>query len=1079
MKYLILFLVLFTYITVNANDEWKRYAAISPDGKSIVFTFKGDLYIVPTLGGEGRPLTFNVAHDFKPVWSNDGSKICFASNRFGNFDVFVINTEGGEAKRLTYHSRDEIPYTFTNDDKYVLFGAARLDAVNHRQYPTTSQPELYRVAVEGSNVDQVWTIPAEDVQISNDGKTMIYQDKKGGENTFRKHHVSSITRDIWKYDVENNTHKMLIAWKGEDRNPVFAPNQKSIYFLSERSGSFNVFYADMNKPKEAKQITFFEPHPVRYLSIAKSGLLCFTYNGSIYTKKEGEEPQKLNINIRTEAKDNRFQLITVNGNVSEMAISPDGKEVAYIVRGEVFVSSVKGNMHKRITNTPAPERFISFSPDGKKIIYASERDAKWSIFEASKVHEEEPYFFASTLIKEKQVLDNDNNNYEPVYSPDGKEIAFIENRRFLKIYNIKSKEIRPILNEDKLIYMSEGDQYYKWSPDSKWLLVQYSPVLANSEVLLVNAHSADSTINLTKSGYGDYSPKWVNGGKQILWFSDRNGLRSYANSGSRQMDAYSMFLTKETWDRFNLSKDEYALLKEIEKKEKDSKKDKDNKKSKKRKDKNEKSEVDSLLVKFDWDGLSDRKKRLTIHSSILGDAILSKDAQKLYYLARFEKDMNLWETNLRTKETKMLINLGIRSGTLQWDKKMENLFLLADGKISTIDVKKKEKKSISLGGEMMLDVVAERQQMFEHVWERNKGMFYISGYHGADWDMLRENYEPKLSSIGDDFEFVELLSEMLGELNVSHSGARYRYRSPDADHTASLGILIDYNYKSNGLKIAEILKGGPLDKENIDVVKGMVITEIDGVPINSKVDYAKYLNRKAGKYTSLKVKDTNSDNEKYITVKPVSLSKENSLLYKRWVIQNEKEVTKLSNGKIGYVHIPGMSDGPYRNTYEKVMGKYYNCDGLIIDTRFNGGGDLVGDLSMFLTGEIFMQYATEDRTVGYEPAFRWTKPSVAMVNEANYSDGDCFACMYKDLGIGKLIGMPVPGTCSFAGWEMLQSGTVLWGSIPVSAKNKAGEWLENNETIPDVQIKNMPGKITNGEDQQLEKAIEEILKITE
>jgi tricorn protease len=849
--------------------------------------------------------------------------------------------------------------------------------------------------------------------------------------------------------------------------------------LSERSGSFNVHSTNIDKPDEVKQVTSFEPHPVRYLSIAKNGLLCFTYNGSIYTKNEGEEPQKVKVEIRTESKDNRFQLINVDGNVSEMAISPDGKEVAYIVRGEVFVSSVKGDMHKRITTTSAPERFVSFSPDGKKIIYASERNAKWSIFEASKVNENEPYFFASTLIKEEPILDNENNNYEPVYSPDGKEVAFTENRRFLKIYTIDSKETRTLLTDDKLLYMSEGDQYYTWSPDSKWLLVEYSPVLANTEVLLVNAHIADSTINLTKSGYGDYSPKWVNGGTQILWFSDRHGLRSYANSGSRQMDAYSMFLTKEAWDRFNLSKDEYTLLKEIEKKENDSEKDKDDKKSKKRKKKDKESEVDSLLVKFDWDGLSERKKRLTIHSSKLGDAVFSKDGEKLFYLARFEKGMDLWETNLRTKETKMLLKLGVSSGSLQWDKKMEKLFFLADGEIATIDVDSKEKESISLGGEMMLDVVAERQQMFEHVWERNKGMFYISGFHGADWDMLRKNYEPKLVSIGNDFEFVELLSEMLGELNVSHSGARYRYSSSDADHTASLGILIDYHYKGNGLKVAEILKGGPLDKEKIDIVKGAIITEIDGEPISDQVDYAKYLNRKTGKYTSLKVQDVDSETEKYITVKPASLSQERTLLYNRWVRQNEEKVKKLSNGTIGYVHIPGMGDGPYRNTYEKVMGKYYNCDGLIVDTRFNGGGDLVGDLSMFLTGENFMQYAIEDRTVGYEPAFRWTKPSVAMVNEANYSDGHCFSCMYKDLGIGKLIGMPVPGTCSFAGWEMLQSGTVLWGSIPVSAKNKAGEWLENNETVPDVQIKNMPGEIVNGKDQQLEKAVEEIMGIVE
>lgn len=632
------------------------------------------------------------------------------------------------------------------------------------------------------------------------------------------------------------------------------------------------------------------------------------------------------------------------------------------------------------------------------------------------------------------------------------------------------------MNGDKLFYMGEGDQYFSWSPDSKWLLVEYSPVLANSEVVMIAADGKQEMINLTESGYGDASPIWVNGGKQVLWFSDRHGLRSYANSGSRQMDVYTMFFTKDGWDRFNMSKDDYALLKDIEKKEKEAKEkakkeaEKKDKKKSKKKDDAKKDEVkkDSTLV-FDWDGLKDRKKRLTLHSSKLSDAVLSKDGETLYYLAKFEKGYNLWSTTLRTKETKMLIKLGAKSGSLIWDKKMKNLFLLADGSMSKVDLAGKSTKPVSVGGEMTLDLTAERQQMFDHVWRRNKSMFYISDYHGAPWDDLKANYEPKLKSIGNDFEFAQLLSEMLGELNVSHCGARYYGGISNGDKTASLGIFIDYSYKGEGIKIAEIMKGGPLDKQSLKISKGMIIQKIDGIKIGKDVDFAKFMNRKSGKFTALHIYDPATKKSQDITIKPISSS--SSLQYKRWVKKNEEEVEKLSGGKLAYVHIPGMNDGAYRNTYEKVMGKYYDRDGIVIDTRFNGGGDLVGDITMFLTGETFMEYAIEDRVIGYEPGYRWTKPSVAMVNEANYSDGHCFSCGYQDLGIGKLIGMPVPGTCSFAGWEMLQNGKVLWGSIPVSAKNKAGEWLENNETVPEIQVKNMPGKIDNGQDQQLEAAV--------
>ncbi len=225
----------------------------------------------------------------------------------------------------------------------------------------------------------------------------------------------------------------------------------------------------------------------------------------------------------------------------------------------------------------------------------------------------------------------------------------------------------------------------------------------------------------------------------------------------------------------------------------------------------------------------------------------------------------------------------------------------------------------------------------------------------------------------------------------------------------------------------------------------------------------------------IEVLDPKTNTRQQVTVKPISLGEENQLLYKRWVKKNQEEVDRLSNGTLGYVHIPGMSDGPYRTTYEEMMGKYHDRKGVIVDTRFNGGGDLVADLAMFFTGERFITYATEDREVGYEPTFRWTKPTLAMFNESNYSDGHCFACGYTDLKIGKTVGMPTPGTCSFAGWEMLPDGG-RWGMVPISAKDKAGNWMENNETKPQFQVKNMPGQIDKGKDQQLEKAVEELMK---
>ena len=1060
------------------NPNWMRHSSISPDGSQIAFTYKGDIYKVNANGGKAQQLTFHSAHDYKAVWSNDGSKIAFASNRYGNFDIYVMNAEGGKATRLTFHSNDENPYTFTKNDKEVVFGALRQDDVNHRQYPHRSQSELYSVPANAGRVQQIFTVPAEYVQYSKDGKTMLYHDVKGGENEWRKHHNSAITRDIWMYNTKTNEHKMITTHTAEDRQPVFSSDEKSAYFLSERSGTFNVHKMDINNPNNVEQVTSFKLHPVRFLSIG-NGVLSFGFDGELYTMKEGEKQKKVKVTIVTQDKDNTDKFISVNGGINEMSISPNGKEIAFIARGEVFVTSVDKSFTKRLTNTPENERFVSWGPKGESVIYSSERNGKWSVYKTEKVRKEEPFFYASTLIKEEPLIENKLDNYLAQYSPDGKKIAFIEGRRTLKIKDIDSKKEVTLLTPKDLFHMRDGDKYFTWSPDSKWLLVDWSKTLSNSEVLLMAADGS-KRINLNESGYYDYSPKWVNGGKQMLWFSNRNGLKSYATSGRSQSDVYSMFFTQDAWDEFNLSDEDYKLMqaiKEEEKKKKAKEKKDDKKKSDKKTDAKKKDSVKTeKLLTFDWDNMKDRTKRLTIHSSSLGDAVLSKKGDYLYYLSSFEGRSNLWSTNLRTRETKMLMKLNVGGGSLEWDKEMKNLFLLSGGRFSKLNPEAKKRESVNIKGEILFDEVSEREAMFNHVWIRTNAIFYEPTFHGIDWNKMKKEYSKYLPHIGNAYEFSEMLSEMLGELNVSHSGAGFRGGSvSNPDATASLGIFMNYNHKDDGILIDEIIKGGPLDKAKFTISAGIIIKKIDGVTVDKNQDIAKYLNRKVGDFTLLEIYDPKSKNTNTITVKPISLGAENRLLYDRWVKINEKEVEKQSNGQLGYVHIPGMSDGPYRSIYQDMMGKYFDKKGVIVDTRFNSGGDLVADLAMFFTGEPFITYATAAKVVGGEPTSRWTKPTLTMFNESNYSDGHCYAQGYTDLKIGKTVGMPVPGTCSFAGWEGLPNGG-YWGVVPVSAKNKAGEWMENNQTEPIIKVKNMPGKIDNGIDQQLLRSIRELLK---
>jgi Tol biopolymer transport system component/C-terminal processing protease CtpA/Prc len=1062
---------------------WLRYPAISPDGQTIVFAYKGDLYRVPSDGGVAVPLTIHEAHDFMPVWSHDGKWIAFASDRFGNFDVFLMPASGGEARRLTYHSASELPYAFSPDDKDIIFGSARLDTADNRLFPTGSQPELYKVPAAGGRAVQILGTPAEDARLSADGRFIIYHDKKGGENEWRKHHRSAITRDIWIYDIQAGTHRKITSFPGEDRSPVLANGDKDFYYLSEESGTFNVQRMSV-AGGASTLVTHFKTNPVRFLSLAANGTLCFGYDGAIYTQRQGTaEPVHVPVLIAADARANNEVVVPVSGGAREFAVSPNGKEIAVVVRGGVFAANVDGGLTKRVTSSFGEETALHFSPDGNALVYASERDGRWGIYETRRTRAEEPYFYASTVLKETPLVSNSHQNTEPAYSPDGKRLAFIEDRTTLKVLDLTTKQALTLLTDRQLAPSPDGSQYYQWSPDGQWLLFDYSvPGFAPSEIGLVKADGSGQVVNLTESGFEDRQAKWILGGQGLLWFSNRDGMKAVAQSGGAQYDVYALFFTRDAWDRFRLTKEEAALLKEIEEKKAKPEAPKDKTAAA---DKEKKEEVKPLVI--DWSGLPQRKARLTVNSSALGDALVNKDGDTLYYLARFEKGLNLWTTNLKTRETKMLAPLNAGGGGMVWDKDQKSIFLLADGGLSKIDPGSGKRDPIGIKGEMTVDVAAERASQFEHVWRRVLETFYTAGYHGADWNALKPVYEKQLPGVGDGYDLSELLSEMLGELNVSHSGARYSRMVENADETASLGAFYDPAYAGPGFKIVEVMAGGPLDKAGFDVVPGAVIEAIDGETLAPDKGLERYLNRKTGQNVLLTLALPEAAGgagktvpaapaRKDITVKPVSPREENSLLYRRWVLRNQAEVEKLSGGRLGYIHVPGMSDGAYRSAYEEVMGKFATKEGLVVDTRFNGGGDLVADLAMFLSGKKFFDYTTDKRSTGYEPNFRWTKPSISIVGEAQYSDGHCYAFAYQYLKLGKLVGMPVPGTCSFAGWEMLGDSGIMWGVVPMGVKVEGIGYLDNHQTEPDVKVENAKEIVARGRDQQLEAAVTELLK---
>jgi len=1066
----ILFAVIAFFILVRAsaqeNPLWMRYPAISPDGQTILFAYKGDIYSVSARGGTAIPLTISESYEFSPVWSHDGRWIAFASDRYGNFDVFVMPATGGEARRLTYYSGGEIPSSFSADDKQVLFSASRQDLVTNAQFPTGVMSELYSVPVAGGRVSQLLPVTALSAKVNAQGDKLIYEDVKGYESDWRKHHTSAVTRDIWMYDVKTAKYTRLTPFKGEDRNPVFDANGQDFYYLSEQGGSFNIYKSQLADPSKAVALTNFSKNPVRFLTVAKDNTFCFGFDGEVYTLKSGGQPQKVPIRIAEDGRSSIEKILPVNGGVTEMKLSPNGKEIAFVFRGEVFVTSVEGGITKRVTNTPWQERSVSFSPDGRSILYAAEKGNSWNIYTMSISRKEEPYFYASTVLKEETVIATSAEEFQPAYSPDGKEVAYLEDRVTLKVVNLASKKSRTVLSADKNYSYSDGDQYYQWSPDSKWLLVQYGlpERVMSSEVGLVAADGKSAVVNLTLSGYDDFSPKWTMDGKMMIWGSNREGTRGQGGQAVTG-DVYSLFFSKEAFDRFKLSKEEFALLKEVEEK----KIGKDTAKAKK--------DSAGKEIRIDWDNLTDRKLRLTTHTSDAVDWLLSKDGEKLYYLSSFEKGYDLWMTELRTKETKLFTKLGARYGGMELSADGKSIFLLADGRITKIDANTGKSEPVAISGEMALKESEEKAYIFDHSWRQIKAKYYVVDMNGVDWDYYYTTYKKFLPYISNDYDFAEMLSEMLGELNVSHTGCYYRGTSgPTSDRTAALGIFFDYRYKGAGLKIAEVIDGGPLDKSSERVKPGVILEKIDGEAITDTVDHYKYLNRKVGKLVLLSLYDPVRNERWEETTKPIPAGEENELLYKRWVALRRKEADSLSKGKIGYIHVRAMNDESMRVVFEEALGRNIGKEAIIIDTRFNGGGNIHEQLSDFLNGKKYFDIIPHGQYVGSEPSDKWVKPSIVLIGESNYSDAHLFPAAYKLKNVGKTLGMPVPGTGTFVWWETQIDPALVYGMPMGGWRAPDGLFEEGHQLEPDIPVRNEPDVMASGHDQQIEAAVKELLK---
>lgn len=1075
-----LFSVLFmaTAATVGATTPlWLRDVKISPDGKEIAFTYQGDIYKVATKGGAAVRLTTTPSYEQVPIWSPDSKKIAFASDRAGSTDVYVMPAEGGAATRLTSYSGNEVPESFTPDGKYVMFSAAIQDPVKSAVFPSGRMTELYKVPVDGGRISQILGTPAQMPSWSPDGKYFVYQDQKGVENEWRKHHTSSVTRDIWSYNPAENKHVNITSHAGEDRNPVISTDGETLLFLSERDGgSMNVYSMPMSTPGATpKALTWFKEHPVRFLSQASDGTIAMAWDGEIYTMKQGGKPQKVAIDIVVDTY-NPIEYIPVTSGAGGAVPSPDGTMVAFTKRGDVFVTSVEYSTTKQITTSPAIEKDIAWGDDNRTLYYTSERDGKGNIYKATISRKDDPNFANATVIDEEPLFSSTDNveREDAQLSPDGTMLAYVADRSQLMVMNLKSKKVKELV-PSKLNAHKSGIEY-SWSPDGKWIAFTmvdngHDPYY---NIGIVNTEGTPEISTLTSSGYFDMEPKWNHAGDAVIFISDRYGMRNHASWGSMS-DVMAVFMNQEAFDRFNMSEEDAKLAKEAEKEAK-KKEDKSEGKDKKSDEKDAKKKSDNKKsVEVDREGFENRIVRLTPYSSNISSAEVDADFEKLYYLSSVEKGFDLWKIDLRKEDASIVSKLGTGSANLFPDAKRKALFVLGSKVMKKMDLPGEKMKNITYSGKMRLDRVAEREAMYADMRRQEAEKFYVVDMHGVDWDKLTTHYEKFLPHINNNYDFSEMLSEILGELNVSHTGSGY-HSGGAQETTGNLGLLYDLDYDGKGLKVSEVVIGGPMANSKSKVVPGCVIEKINSETIDDKADYTELFNGTVGKKTLVDIFNPTTGERFQEVVRPISRGTMNKLLYNRWVRNRAADVERLSGGRLGYVHIQSMDDGSFRTIYADILGKYYQKEGIVIDTRFNGGGRLHEDIEILFSGEKYFTQEKRGVPLCDMPSRRWNKPSIMIQGEANYSNSHGTPWVYKHRNLGKLVGMPVAGTMTSVNWVPLQDSSMYFGIPVIGYRTADGSFLENSQLEPDVKVANDASVVVTGRDQQLEKAVEELLR---
>lgn len=1038
-----------------ASPLWMRSPAISPDGETIAFTYRGRIYTVDSAGGEAKARTDPQFRATTPVWAPDGSAIAFSAAVFNAGDVYVAPLDGGEIRRLTYNELADVPLAFTPDGQDILFasaGIAPMDANFLDAFTFSPLGAVLSVPAAGGREREVMAIPAPQAAVSPDGNLIAYVFERSPDVTFRKRQISDGTSDIWILDRRTGEHRQLTTHRGREKSPAFSSDGAYVYFTAEMPadgdgdpnaapGSANVWRMATDGSGAPEQITFHDTLPVRGLSVSRDGAVVYGYDGEIWTVVPGSAPRKVPVRIAQGTLAAGAAPLKVNDQVTEVAVSPDGSELALVARGDVYAVDAQTGATRRITATPQAERSVSFSPDGTALLYASDRQIDWDLFETRIVRAgEDAGFVGAAELGETVLLDTDTDLLQPLYSPQGDKVAYRDDRNAIKVFDIASGTITEALPDSATYSYGEGDLTHAWSPDGRYIVTTSGFEIGNSEIEVIEV-ATGVRHNISLNGFADKAPRFSRDGTMVYWLSDRFSTRQLDNQTATQ-DVVGVFLSREA------AADHAAGRRPV------------------------------AVGEPDFAGAPDRPMRLTGFPQLTGFMDLSADGATLHLVALVPGlGLSGYAIDPATGAARLLFQRpGTGTESFATDRDGKTLYVAGSGQLDAYDLASGEMRSIPFDTTAPRDARAEMEYLFAHQWRLVQSKFYDPAMHGVDWPKMRDLYARHLPHISHWEDFAELMAEMQGELNASHMFAGFKSGEPWWDEVGMLGLYYDRAHEGPGVRIAGVLPGGPADAPGSLLVPGAVILSVDGVTIGPDADIAPLLNHKVGTPVRLGVVAPGADAAVEQSVTPVSGKAEAELAYRRWVAERRAMVEDLSGGRLGYVHVAAMNDTEMRKVYAELMGRYGKAEGAVIDVRFNLGGFLHDQLVAFLTGTRHSGPVTRNGVdLGLTPFDRWARPTALLQNAFSYSDGSIFPAYYKREALGPIVGDRVPGTGT-AVYDIAQLEPRLsLGVAQLGFRTKEGVFFENTEIVPDFLVPTAPTFIVQNRDPQLEAAVAALL----